>query len=86
MKYRRMLKRKVYPTWVGTTRLKGCKICIFYLPDLRYYHYQIDCKDDVYYISLTYGIKFYNFEECCQAAENWIKNNVKSKISDPPKY
>ena len=77
MKFKKILKRKVYPTWVSTSRnIKGYKVYIFYISDLGYYHYQIDCDKDVYYISLTEGVKFNDFDECCLAAENWIKNNV----------
>jgi len=76
MKFKRMLKRKVYPTWVSTQRYKGCKAYVFYFPDLNYYHYQIDCDKDVYYISLTEVVKFNDFEDCCNAAEKWIKINV----------
>ena len=76
MKFKRILKRKVYPTWVNTQRYKGCKVYILYMPDLDYYHFQIDCDNDVYYISLTENVKFDSFDECCKTAENWIKNNV----------
>jgi len=75
MKFKRILKRKVYPTWVSTTRVKGCKAYILYIPSMDFYHFQIECDGDVVYISLTENVKFNSFEKCCLAAEEWIKNN-----------
>lgn len=74
MKFKRILKRKVYPTWVSIARwAKGCKAYIYYMPDTYYYHFQIDRDNDIIYISLNEDIKFNSFEGCCLAAEKWIK-------------
>jgi len=75
MKFRRMLKRKFYPTWVSTTKLKGCKAQVFYMPSKNYYHFQIE-DGDIYYMSITEGVIFDSFEECCMAAEQWIKDKI----------
>ena len=76
MKFKKILKRKVYPTWVSTSRnIKGYKIYIFYISDLGCYHYQIEHDNDIIYISLTNNIKFNSFDKCCLDAETWIKNN-----------
>jgi len=74
MKFKKILKRKVYPTWTSTTRIKGYKVYIFYMPDMGYYHFQIDFDSNIIYISLNNNVKFDNFEECCISAEKWIKN------------
>ena len=76
MKFKRILKRKVYPTWVSTARVKGCKAYIFYIPSMDLYHFQIECDQDVVYISLVEDVKFNEFEICCTTAEEWIKNKV----------
>lgn len=76
MKFKRILKRKVYPTWVSTTRTKGFKVYIFHMSSMNFYHFQIECDGDIVYISLTEGVKFSSFEECCLAAEEWIKNYI----------
>jgi len=74
MKFKRILKRKVYPTWVSITRWsKGYKAYIYYIPDIYYYHFQIDHDNNIIYASLNDNIKFNSFEECCLAAEKWIK-------------
>ena len=75
MKFKRILKRKVYPTWVSITRWsKGYKAYIYYIPDIYYYHFQIDYNGDIIYVSLNDNVKFNSFEECCLAAEKWIKD------------
>lgn len=76
MKFKQILKRKVYPTWVSTRRFKGCKVFIYYITSMDVYHFQIDRENDIIFISLAEGIKFNNFEECCEAAEQWIKNKI----------
>ena len=77
MKFKRILKRKVYPTWVSITRWsKGYKAYIYYIPDIYYYHFQIDYNGDIIYVSLSDNVKFNSFEECCLAAEKWIKGLV----------
>jgi hypothetical protein len=76
MTYKRMLKYKVYPTWVSTRRLKGCKVYIhLVLKGISFYHYQIVCDNDIKYASLVDNIKFDTFEECCAEAEKWIRIN-----------
>jgi hypothetical protein len=72
MKFKQILKRKVYPTWVSTRRIKGCKVFIYYMPREDFYHFQIDKESDIIFISLAEGIKFKTFDECCSAAEKWI--------------
>ena len=74
MKFKRVLKRKVYPTWHSIRWAKGYKAYIFYMPDTYYYHFQIDHDNNIIYISLNDGIIFNNFNECRLAAEKWIKN------------
>jgi hypothetical protein len=77
MKYRKILKRKTYPTWVSAWKLKGCKIYVLKVIDPGYYHYQIVCEDKTIYCSLDDGIKFDNFKRCCSDAESWIATKYK---------
>ena len=81
MRYKKMLKRKVYPTWISITKIKDCKVQILYIPSGDYYHFQIDYNSDVIYISLAENIKFDSFDECRDAAEDWIRNNVQNNLS-----
>jgi len=73
MKFKKILKRKVYPTWHSIRWTKGYKAYIYYMPDKYYYHFQIDYDNNIIYVSLSENIKFSSFEECCLAAEKWIK-------------
>lgn len=79
MKYRRMLKRKIYATWVSLGRLRGCKIYIKRTLNGEYYFYQIVCENGAKYSSLESkdetSIRYTDFEECCKTAETWIKEN-----------
>jgi len=75
MKFKRILKRKVYPTWTSITRVKGYKAYIYYIPDCCYYHFQIDHDNNIVYMSLTEDIKFNNYDDCCLAVDKWIKSN-----------
>ena len=76
MKFKKILKRKVYPTWTNTQRIKGYKVYVFYMPDIGCYHFQIDYDSNIIYISLNDNIKFNSFEDCCLAAEQWIKKSI----------
>ena len=73
MKFKRILKRNVYPTWTSSRCIKGYKVYIYYIPDIRCYHFQIDRNGDIVYISLNDNIRFDNFGECCLVAEKWVK-------------
>jgi hypothetical protein len=77
MKFKRIIKRKVYPTWVSTKRLNGCLAYVFQVPrEKPYYHFQIVCENDVKYASLVDDIKFEKFEDVCEQAEKWIITNI----------
>jgi len=76
MKFKRILKRKVYPTWVSTTKAKKCKVYILYIPSIDCYHYQIICDNGNTYNSLDDNNKFDNFKECCLAAEKFIAHTT----------
>ena len=78
MNFKQILKRKLYPTWVSTTKYHGCNVYILQMPNVWYFHFQVICDDDqVYYCSLDEGIKFNDFQECCKASEEWIDKNKK---------
>ena len=72
MKFKRILKRKFYPTWVSTTKVKKYKVYILYIPCIKCYHYRIFHNNGNTFNSLDDDIKFNNFEACCMAAENYI--------------
>lgn len=76
LKFKRVLKRKVYPTWVSQ-RVKGYKVYIFQVPRFEpYYHFQIVSDEDLHYSSLAEGFKYETFDEVCLEAENWIKQKL----------
>ena len=72
MKFKKILKRKFYPTWVSTTKVKGYKVYILYIPCIKYYHYQVINDNGNTFNSLDNNIKFDDFKECCLAAEKHI--------------
>lgn len=72
MEYKKVLKRKLYPTWISSTKIRGYKIHIFQMPIMEYYHYQIVFDNYIFYCSLDNGLKFDGFKECCESAEQYI--------------
>lgn len=80
MNFRKMLRRQVYPTWISTTRLRGCKAYVKQTPNREYYFFEIVCYKDIQYTSLQDldpdKIRFISFEDACYAAEQWIRDNV----------
>lgn len=77
MKFKRIQKRKNYPTWVSVNKLRECKIYILYVPSEKYYHFQIICDIDLEYCSLNNGNTFNDFKECCRSAELWVRSHIK---------
>lgn len=75
LRFKRMLKRKVYPTWVSQ-RVGNCKVYIFEVPtENSYFHFQVVCYDDIQYASLAHNEKFNCFNDACQRAAQWLYNN-----------
>lgn len=74
IKFKKLKKRKFYPTWVSIKRCKGCKIFIMQMPDTKKYHFQIICDNCmICHASLDDGVYFDSFEECKLAVEKWMK-------------
>jgi len=76
LKFKKILKRKIYPTWVSTTRHKGCRIYILYIPKEKWYHFRVLCDSGNRYTynSLDENIKFNSFKDCCRAVERFMGN------------
>lgn len=75
MKFKRVIKRRTYPTWVSAGRYKGCKISVMQIPGVDKYHFQIVSDNDIAYMCLSDSIQFDCFDECCMAAMVWIEKN-----------
>ena len=71
MKFKKILKRKIYPAWVTIRRHKGCKVYIMQMNGL--YHFQVFCDDKDAYSD---KIQYLEFDDCCLAAKEWVNNKI----------
>lgn len=80
MPYKKMLKRKVYPTWIRTKKLNGCKVYIKQTPNEEFYFFEVVCDQIKHYSSLQSHdeskIRFIDFDTAVIEAEAWIKENI----------
>ena len=77
MVYKKLTKRRYYETW--HQKLRGCDVYIFKLPSLRVekYHFNVDHHDGkLCYSSLDNNELYQSFDEVCNAADDWVRDNV----------
>lgn len=75
MKFKKMLKRKMYSTWIAHDKIKDCTIYIFKIPKEKEYHFQVVCHNGMQYASLDDTKPFKSFNEACEIAIECLKNN-----------
>jgi hypothetical protein len=81
MVFRRLKSKRFYPQW--HEKMRGCDVRVFQIPDggqSKYYHFSIVCEDrNIKYSSLDDMLIYKSFEDVCEEAETWVRENVETE-------